>query len=72
MGKRGRGRGASGGFGRPLGAGQRAWGALGLSRPLREVAASAGSETVPDPRRRRIDLLLEGGGLPIEGGTAHD
>ena len=51
---------------------QRCCGELEFSRHLKEVAASTGSETLPAPLRRRIDLLLEGGGLPIEGGTAHD
>lgn len=51
---------------------QRCCGELEFSRHLKEMAASTSSETLPDPLRRRIDLLLEGGGLPIEGGTAHD
>ncbi len=51
---------------------QRCCGELEFSRHLKEVAASTGSETLPDPLRRRIDLLLEGGGLPIEGGTLRD
>jgi len=51
---------------------QRCCGELEFSRHLKGMAASTGSETLPDPLRRRIDLLLEGGGLPIEGGTARD
>jgi mycothiol system anti-sigma-R factor len=47
---------------------QRCCGELEFSRHLKEMAAAAGSETTPDPLRRRIELLLEGGGLPtLEG-----
>lgn len=51
---------------------QRCCGELEFSRHLKEVVASTSSETLPDALRRRLDLLLEGGGLPTEGGTAHD
>lgn len=47
---------------------QRCCGELEFSRHLKEVAAAAGSETLPDPLRRRIELLLGGGGLPIREG----
>ena len=65
-------RGPSQEFETHLDACQRCCGELEFSRHLKEMAASTGSETLPDPLRRRIDLLLEGGGLLIEGGTAHD
>jgi mycothiol system anti-sigma-R factor len=49
---------------------QRCCGELEFSRHLKEKAAASGSETMPDPLRRRIELLLEGGGLPTrEGGN---
>ena len=51
---------------------QRCCGELEFSRHLKEMAASTGSETLPGSLRRRIDLLLEGGAPPAEGGTAHD
>jgi mycothiol system anti-sigma-R factor len=47
---------------------QRCCGELEFSRHLKETAAAAGSETMPDPLRRRIELLLEGGGLPTREG----
>ena len=31
---------------------------------MKEMVAAKGSETLPDPLRRRIELLLEGGDLP--------
>lgn len=46
---------------------QRCCGELEFSRHLKEMAAKVGSETLPDPLRRRIDVLLEGGGSPVEG-----
>lgn len=51
---------------------QRCCGELEFSRHLKEMAASTGSETLPDSLRRRIDLLLDGGATPTEGATAHD
>ena len=45
-------------------------GELEFSRHLKEMVASTGSETLPDPLRRRIDLLLEGGGLPSRHGDS--
>jgi mycothiol system anti-sigma-R factor len=47
---------------------QRCCGELEFSRHLKEMAAASGSETMPDPLRRRIELLLEGGGLPTREG----
>jgi mycothiol system anti-sigma-R factor len=47
---------------------QRCCGELEFSRHLKEVAAAAGSETMPDALRRRIELLLEGGGLSTREG----
>lgn len=47
---------------------QRCCGELEFSRHLKEVVAATGSETMPDPFRRRIELLLEGGSPPIPGG----
>lgn len=43
---------------------QRCCGELEFSRHLKEMVAATGSETLPDPLRRRLDRLLEGGGLP--------
>ena len=65
-------RGPSEEFETHLDACQRCCGELEFSRHLKEMAASTGSETLPDSLRRRIDLLLEGGAPPAEGGTAHD
>jgi mycothiol system anti-sigma-R factor len=47
---------------------QRCCGELEFSRHLKEMVAATGSETLPDPLRRRLDRLLEGGGLPTGGG----
>lgn len=47
---------------------QRCCGELEFSRHLKEMAAASGSETMPDPLRRRIELLLEGGGLTTREG----
>ena len=47
---------------------QRCCGELEFSRHLKEMAAAAGSETMPDPLRRRIELLLEGGLLATRKG----
>ena len=47
---------------------QRCCGELEFSRHLKEKAAASGSERMPDPLRRRIELLLEGGGLPTREG----
>ncbi len=65
-------RGPSEEFETHLDACQRCCGELEFSRHLKEMAASTGSETLPDPLRRRIDLLLDGGATPTERGTAHD
>ena len=65
-------RGPSEEFETHLDACQRCCGELEFSRHLKEMAASTGSETLPDSLRRRIDLLLEGGAPPAEGRTAHD
>ena len=65
-------RGPSEEFETHLDACQRCCGELEFSRHLKEMAASTGSETLPDSLRRRIDLLLDGGATPTEGGTAHD
>jgi mycothiol system anti-sigma-R factor len=43
---------------------QRCCGELEFSRHLKEIVAATGSEAMPDPLRRRIEVLLEGGGLP--------
>jgi mycothiol system anti-sigma-R factor len=43
---------------------QRCCGELEFARHLKGMVAAAGPETMPDPLRRRIELLLEGGGLP--------
>lgn len=43
---------------------QRCCGELEFSRHMKEMVAAKGSETLPDPLRRRIELLLEGGDLP--------
>ncbi len=47
---------------------QRCCGELEFSRHLKEIAAAAGSETMPDPLRGRIERLLESGGLPTREG----
>jgi mycothiol system anti-sigma-R factor len=49
---------------------QRCCGELEFSRHVKEMVAAAGSETLPDPLRRRIDLLLEGGVLPTREGDS--
>lgn len=51
-------------FEKHLEACQRCCGELEFSHHLKEKAAASGSETMPDPLRRRIELLLESGGLP--------
>lgn len=43
---------------------QRCCGELEFSRHMKEMVAAKGAETLPDPLRRRIELLLEGGDLP--------
>lgn len=65
-------RGPSEEFETHLDACQRCCGELEFSRHLKEMAASTGSETLPDSLRRRIDLLLDGVAPPAEGGAAHD
>jgi mycothiol system anti-sigma-R factor len=47
---------------------QRCCGELEFSRHLKEMVAATGSETLPDPLRRRLDRLLDGGGPPTRGG----
>jgi mycothiol system anti-sigma-R factor len=47
---------------------QRCCGELEFSRHLKDMAAASGSETLPDPLRRRIELLLAGGGRPTPEG----
>jgi mycothiol system anti-sigma-R factor len=47
---------------------QRCCGELEFSRHLKEMAAASGSETMPDALRRRIERLLEGGGLSAREG----
>ena len=47
---------------------QRCCGELEFSRHLKEMAATAGSETLPEQLRRRIDLLLDGGASSNPGG----
>ena len=49
---------------------QRCCGELEFSRHLKDMATASGSETMPDALRRRIELLLEGGGLPSREGDA--
>ena len=51
---------------------QRCCGELEFSRRLKGMAASTGSETLPESLRRRIDLLLYGGAAPAEGEPARD
>jgi len=48
---------------------QRCCGELEFSRHLKEMAAESGSDLLPDPLRRRIELLLEGGDLPAREGN---
>ena len=47
---------------------QRCCGELEFSRHLKELAAASGTETMPEPLRRRIEVLLEGGALPAREG----
>lgn len=47
---------------------QRCCGELEFSRHLKEVVAASGSARLPDPLRRKIDLLLAGGGLQAREG----
>ncbi|MEO6059198.1 MAG: zf-HC2 domain-containing protein [Candidatus Limnocylindria bacterium] len=49
---------------------QRCCGELEFSRHLKEMVAATGSETLPDPLRRRFELLLEGGGRPTREGNS--
>ena len=51
---------------------RRCCGELEFSRHLKEMVAAKGSEPLPDSFSRRLDQLLEGGGLPNGGGAAHD
>ena len=43
---------------------QRCCGELEFSRHLKEIVAASGSDSLPDPLRKKIELLLAGGGLP--------
>ncbi len=47
---------------------QRCCGELEFSRHLKEMVVATGFETLPDPLRRRIDLLLDGGAPTDPGG----
>jgi mycothiol system anti-sigma-R factor len=47
---------------------QRCCGELEFSRHLKDIAAASSSETLPDPLRRRIERLLDGGGRPTREG----
>ena len=47
---------------------QRCCGELEFSRHLKEIVAASGSDSLPDPLRKKIDLLLAGGGLPAREG----
>ena len=49
---------------------QRCCGELEFSRHLKEMVAATGAETLPDPLRRRLEMLLEGGGLPTREGDS--
>ena len=51
---------------------QRCCGELEFSRHLKQMVAGSGSETLPDPLRRRFESLLGGGGIRPDAGTAHD
>jgi mycothiol system anti-sigma-R factor len=42
---------------------QRCCGELEFSRHLKEIVATSGSDSLPDPLRKKIELLLAGGGL---------
>ncbi|MEK6719466.1 MAG: zf-HC2 domain-containing protein [Chloroflexota bacterium] len=65
-------RGATEEFETHLDACQRCCGELEFSRHLKELAATSGAESVPDPLRRRIEMLLGGGGTGTDPGTPHD
>jgi mycothiol system anti-sigma-R factor len=47
---------------------QRCCGELEFSRHLKEMVAATGSETMPKPLRRRLELMIEDGGLPTREG----
>jgi mycothiol system anti-sigma-R factor len=51
---------------------QRCCGELEFSRHLKQRVAASGSETLPDPLRRRLELLLADGGIRPDSGTVHD
>lgn len=51
---------------------QRCCGELEFSRHLKEMVAETGTESLPDPLRRRLELLLGGGGIRTDAGTGHD
>lgn len=51
---------------------QRCCGELEFSRHLKKLVAASASDTLPDSLRRRLDLLLVGGGIQADGGTARD
>ncbi|MDQ6795183.1 MAG: zf-HC2 domain-containing protein [Chloroflexota bacterium] len=47
---------------------QRCCGELEFSRHLKEIVAASGSDQLSDPLRKKIDLLLAGGGLAAREG----
>ncbi len=47
---------------------QRCCGELEFSRRLKEIVAASDSDSLPDPLRKKIELLLAGGGLPAREG----
>jgi mycothiol system anti-sigma-R factor len=47
---------------------QRCCGELEFSRHMKEMVVATGAETLPEPLRRRIELLLERGDLPTRQG----
>jgi len=51
---------------------RRCCGELEFSRHLKEMVVATGSETLPDPLRRRLELLVGGGGIRTDAGTADD
>ena len=51
---------------------QRCCGELEFSRHLKGLVAATGSDTLPDSLRERLDLLLAGGAIHTDRGTAHD
>ncbi len=47
---------------------QRCCGELEFSRHLKEIVAASGSDSLPDPLRKKIEVLLAGGGVPVREG----